>query len=442
MTSPHDDFDLDALLRRPVERLAPPDGSWEQVSRRARRRKWAKASAGVTAALIIVAGAVPAVIAVRHSSNDQTIVIGNGHGPQQKQQATTLKTPGPAPSSAPAAIAPSITGFFPDSVSFISQKDGYAWGSIGKSRLGAIAHTTDGGTKWVGLPAPKVDNSFVTDSADSDGQIRFGFDNTGFVYGAKYFVTSDGGETWTQFASPGYIDDLETMGTEVWALVRPSKDASTVSLYSASVSEPALQPVTAVSNIADIAGADSLALNRNTSTQEISVDVIAGSAAFFTSPDGVTWHQHTSPCPATVGGGHVQNALVSTLNLGTVAAACGYNVGAGSEDKQVYLSTNNGKTWTITAANPSPSGYLQTFAAGTKRNMIIGTARGGAQVTHDGGATWQADVPPGNLQLSFVGFIDIKRIVGVVDRGDATSLGAFALSNNSGRSWTVHQFPN
>jgi hypothetical protein len=79
MTRPPNDRDreLDALLRQPGERLSPPDGSWALVTKRARRRKWAKASLSIAAVIVVIAGAVPAIIAVRGNSNDQKLIVSN-----------------------------------------------------------------------------------------------------------------------------------------------------------------------------------------------------------------------------------------------------------------------------------------------------------------------------------------------------------------------------
>jgi photosystem II stability/assembly factor-like uncharacterized protein len=432
MSAPRDDRDIDELLRVPIERLAPPDGTWDLVRRRARRRRLAKAGAAVAAGMVVLAGAVPAVIAVRHNADDQTLTYTNGRGSQQNQ-ASGVPTPAPLPSTAaPTAAVPSdLTGFFPDSVSFVTQHHGYAWGSMPGSASGVVAQTVDGGLHWYRLAAPPVDDSAVSASPDADGQIRF-WQSTGFVYGGQYFVTADGGETWTQYTAPGYIDDLETMSGKVWALVRPSRDSSTVKLYSATTADPTLRPVTAVRAMQDVAGADSIAVNKN------SIAVIAGGYAFWASPDGVHWHQGDDPCSASVNGGNAQSALLTTLNLGNVVAACGYNPSGGSEDKRVFVTTDNGRHWTPTATDPATTGYLETLAAGTSAELIIGTSRGGAQVTHNGGASWRPGGPAGTA-LGFVGFIDPGHIVAVTDRAGAAK-GAFATSYNAGKTWQITTF--
>jgi hypothetical protein len=433
-----DERDLDALLRQPTERLAPPEHGWEQITRRAQRRKWVKASLAVAAGVVVVVGAVPAMIAVRASNNNndgqsslQTVTATNKEN--HSVPVTTAKpAPVPSLSSAP-AVPPDLVGFFPASVSFVSYRRGYAWGSIGSSPAGVIAQTTDGGTTWTKLAAPNVDNSFATTGPDADGQIRYASGTEGFVFGAKLFATTNAGESWSQVQAPGYIDDLEaTHNHRVWALVRKTKDAPTVELFTAKAGSATLQQVTAVGSMTSAPGADSIAVNHN------EVDVIAGSSAFWTTNrNGANWRQGVDPCSAT--SGPVQSALLTTLNLPGIFAACGYDGSGGVETKQTFLSVNAGKRWTPTGTSPAAGGYLQTFAAGDESHIIVGNSRGGAEVTTNGGKTWTANGPTGGIQLSFVGFINPSTIVGVGQTADG-SAGAFATSFDSGQDWTVTNF--
>ncbi|HEX3823787.1 MAG TPA: hypothetical protein VHV79_04915 [Mycobacteriales bacterium] len=432
-----DERDLEALLRQPAERLAPPDHSWEKISRRASRRKWVKASLSVAAGVVVVAGAVPAMIAVRADHNNGTSIqslTSSQNALPNLPRHTVKRSPiptAPAPSSAP-AVPDDLVGFLPASVSFVSQQHGYAWGNIGRSPQGVIAQTWDAGETWTKLPAPAVDNSVATSGHDGDSQIRYSSATTGFVFGAKYFVTHNAGGSWSEAASPGYIDDLEaTHNHRVWALVRKTENAPTVALYTAAPASSDLQAVTKVAAMSSQPGADSIAVNQN------QVYVVAGDAAFWTSRNGTDWQEQPSPCPASAGA--PQHVLLTTLNRPGIYAVCSYRTSGGGESQQTYLSVNTGKTWTQTAASPAAGGAPQTFAAGSENDIIVGTSRGGAQVTHNGGKTWLSDQPPGGVQLGFVGFIKTQTVVGVGTSASGTA-GVFATSLDSGRKWTVTNF--
>jgi hypothetical protein len=427
--------DLDALLREPIDVLAPPDGLWDSIGHRAKRRKWAKAGAAVAAGVVVAAGAVPAVIAVRHSAADDSRVgVADGHG-------------GKAPTHVPTPIAPpvasigSLAGFEPESVSFVSQAHGYLWGSLGTSRRGVLAETTDGGQTWARRPAPAVNDGYVARHGDT--QVRFATTESGgvgFVYGEKYFVTRDDGDSWTQLPSHGDIVALETRRGSVWALVRPCAHCSAVRLYGATTTDPLLRRVPGVPvmhgapGTATFSGAASLAVSLTPVGQQYieRVAVIAGDHDLWLSPNGHKWVRGSNPC-----GRGVRSALITISGAADVVAACGSRLRQSRERKQTFVSSNGGKRWKPTKGSPAPAGYLQTMAAGTTLSTIVGTSRGGAYLTHNAGKTWTA-VHAQRQKLSFVGYIDTLHIVGVVGRD--SGVGGFAASTDGGKTWAVHEF--
>jgi photosystem II stability/assembly factor-like uncharacterized protein len=420
--------ELDAILTTPTERLGPPDGSWERVARRGRRRKAGKATLCVAAGVAVIAGAVPAVIAVRHSSDNQTMAI-TASPPSVNPTAGT-----PQPSSAPVA-ATSLPGFVPQSLSFVSQDEGYLWGSAGTAARGVVAKTTDGGTSWTRLPSPRVNDSLA--GRHGAGQIRFATGDVGFVYGARNFITTDGGQHWSAFPTAGYVADLEAMQGRIWALIRNCEHCRSVRLYSATAADPALRRVRQVPVMRSHGGAPEVAGAASIAVSGTRVDVIAGSAGFWTSPDGRHWKQQHDPCPSRLAGTPVKSALVTTTDTLGVAVACGYHVSGSDETKRLYTSRNSGASWQAVRSQPAALGYLQTLSAGSTSDIIVGTSRGGAQLSHDGGASWAAS-PPGGVQLSFVGFIWLSHIVAVAD--PLSRVGSFATSTDAGRHWSFTNF--
>ena len=113
-------------------------------------------------------------------------------------------------------------------------------------------------------------------------------------------------------------------------------------------------------------------------------------------------------------------------------------VSGSGETKRLYASPDSGATWNA-LKSPPDLGYLQTITGGAGEDIIVGTSRGGAQLSHDGGQTWAA-VRPQNVDLSFVGYIDAFHVVAIADRADSV-IGAFATSYDGGRNWTLTGFP-
>ena len=433
MTSP--EHDLDELLRSvDDDRLMPPDGAFERIVGRAQRRKAAKAALAVLSVAVVVAGAVPAVLAVRDTSSDQTVAIATNGSDSPHPRSSTLTAP---PVTRP---IPGLVGYFPRSVSFVSQRDGFLWGTVAGSRPattaahGVVAVTHDGGATWTPAGGPPV-------SAVAEPQIRFASPAVGVVFGGSQpYVTTDGGSTWHRYAVPGHLSELEAMNQRIWALVRPSAGASVVRLYGASVAAPKLRRVGAVPAMTGrrggtdgATGAAAIALSGR------SVSVLVGDDAFWTSPNAKRWTRGHNPCPKTLGGRPVVPAstLLAAGSSSSLVAACGYGARNGVQTKLVYESSSAGKRWSP-ASRPPTGGYLETITAGS-RTIIIGNSRGGAVLTRNNGHTWQPD-PANHVDLSFVGFIDTSHVVAVADRADE-EVGAFASSTDGARQWSVVPFP-
>jgi hypothetical protein len=197
----HEDLDprLEAMLHAPNEPLAPPADLWDDVRRRARRRRQGKALLAIAAGVIVVAGAIPAVIAVRHNSSNDRVQIANG-----PSQPVPITSGNPKAAIAIATSPGTLDRLEPETVSFVSQTQGWVSGDTrvgGGTVGGGLGRTTDGGSSWTAEPA----------SPAPVGLVRFATQDVGFSFGPTYQITHDGGRTWATLPSPGNIVDLETM---------------------------------------------------------------------------------------------------------------------------------------------------------------------------------------------------------------------------------------
>jgi hypothetical protein len=430
MTTPRDDRDLDALLRQPAERLVPPDGSWDLINRRARRRKWAKASAAVAAGVIVVAGAVPAVIAVRHNSDDQSIEIANATPSNHVNSA--IKTPKPAvvassptptvSTSAPAPKPVSLAGFKPASLSFISKDYGFLIGPT-TSRSAVVAETTNDGESWSGLATVPVNGSKVG--------IRFASGAIGYVFGSKFFMTEDGGLVWTAEPTPGtsgYIDDLETMDQKVWATVSPCQGCSQVQLYEAPIGDPNLRPVEGVPMLQ---GSDSTLVVSSQAVYLMVHDSTTKQGQLYASPKGTTWVKRTDPCDGQALG------TFGTWSTNGLAALCGQGTGSSSPAK-ILESDNSGKSWTNVGTTSASGDDMIT--AGSSTSLVISQDGAGAPYVSTGTSKSLSftGAQTGTSSMGFVGFINISHVVAITSPADTQH--AFMTSHDAGATWTVYRF--
>jgi photosystem II stability/assembly factor-like uncharacterized protein len=422
------DRDLDDLLRSRPEPLRPPPGRWETVRRRARRRRIAKLSAAVLGTAVVVAGGLTPFLLRSNDTNSgpgQRLTVA---GPGPLTAASKLagrSTPTPAPSSTAktgqshVTSPPPLSGFHPQSVSFVSQGEGFLLGA--GSGAVTIARTGNGGATWSRLPDVKM-------PAAGTG-IRFATPAIGFLFGSRYLVTTDGGGSWTPLASPGFISDLETMNGHVYALVTACPTCRRVTLYSASTTSPALKRVSGVPTMVGDAVSVSVAQN-----SAYFLDTIKGGPGqVWATRDGVKWAQRVSPCGTTMG-------LITQWSETGVATACDVRLfGAGKESKQVFVSTNGAHSWTPLATPPTKVGYINSVSASGPDNVVVGDDQSGLDVTTDGGRHWTLTGPQMADGASFVGFISPTRVVALPqDPSDRF----FTTSYTAGLTWVTTRFPN
>lgn len=255
------DNDLDPVdrwLNQQVWPMSPPDGAFERISKRARRRKMRNAAISVGSAVAVVAAVAVAVpIGLSgglgnsgHGSAPIAASGGSSIAPNSRQsvQGTGTNLPSPSRTAAP-STKPSNTGsasttfvpscittpgcvpdkFIPATVTWVSQTTGYVMGQAGTpGQCGAqgnsdictsIAVTHDSGLTWKGVPAPVAG---AASGLTGVSQLRFLNGVDGWAYGPELYATHDGGLHWKSVPDPfGYnrqVTDLETVNKRAYAL--------------------------------------------------------------------------------------------------------------------------------------------------------------------------------------------------------------------------------
>jgi hypothetical protein len=443
---------LDRWLNEQARPLPPPSGTFELITKRARRRRIRQAVVSVASAAAVAAAvgvAVPVGMSLRLAPSPTSVSMAAGSSatssarptqstlststPGTKESKASAATPRPA-ASASSASAPGLTTpgylppyFRPFSVTWDSTSTGWIMGPAGtpghcgaqqdSSICTSIARTDDGGQTWQGLPAPPVGGPMAATGVSG---LRFLNASDGWAFGPELWATDDGGEHWHQVATGGSsVTDLETVDGRAYALfgdcAAPAgptgdtiADCRTHTLETATAGSDSWTPVDGVP-AALSAGTTALSsavleLAGPTGNQPATGYLVAPDGTLYSGPlDGTAWHRSGQlPCTpgAAANDGLPQDVLLSPAGTTSSGAArlalvC---VGPGSGDTTAYLSNDGGVTWvkqsTVGSAGLAHVGVPQTLTALMNGTLILATegsasAPGGIYLLPLGASKWQ-----------------------------------------------------
>src|SRR6516165_7008976 len=232
MDEPRDD--IDTWLETRVTPLQPHPGTFEQIRRRARRRKAGRAALTAAGAVVVLAGAITVPRLILNGPAGSTPVAQQGPTtPAQRSSTGPGKTTGtgtPRPdhkTAAPATAAPPPVppNFAASSVTFVSPYTGWVIGQAGTpGHCGppkaydctSVAIPNDRGRTWHGSPAPVTG---APNGGTGAGQIRSLDGVSAWAFGPQLYATHDGGHTWTHIPTHGMrVTDLETVAGIVYAV--------------------------------------------------------------------------------------------------------------------------------------------------------------------------------------------------------------------------------
>jgi photosystem II stability/assembly factor-like uncharacterized protein len=307
----------------------------------------------------------------------------------------------PPAASGPPAKAP-VTF---DSVSFVSDLQGWAAGGPGRSggQL-LVSRTADGGRSW----SPGV---AVTQRPPAPGEVavRFASAQDGWVSALGLFSTADGGEHWTNDGLPGWVAPVAPAGGGAWALdypCGPTQGCRPV-LYQAAVAAGPWAPAA----VQPALPAGPAVLAHPTATVAFAAGTGTGGASAVllkTANGGASWSALADPCPATL------DQLLPASPDGVHAwLACGAPASDETQDKAVYVSADGGATWSLAARSGQPGPGALTSAGSLVQLTVASPASGvlvlagyGLLRSADGGATWSTtsvsarSIPSGNDVLT------------------------------------------
>jgi len=482
---------LDRWLDEPVRLLHPPPGTFERVSKRARRRKVRRTVVSVVSAAAVAAAvaiAVPVGLALHGESPSRGgMVAGNSTATPSASHAPGSRAPAPGRTSHPATPTPSgtpsaaasdgtpVTGpvppnFIPSSVTWDSATTGWVIGQAGTPGSCAnadpyictsVARTDNSGQTWQGLHAP--DTSGPSGRAGVAG-MRFLNRTYGWAFGPQLWATTDGGQTWQQENTGGLaVTDLETVNGRAYALFGACQPPTSTGIMDANCTSYTLKTATAGSDTWTAVSGVPAGLSLGGGQATSGVIELTGTTGYLVAPDGAlysgpvdggAWQRvSTLPCePGPAGSDGLPERLMLApagytpaggTRLAVVCAAStppsGQSSGQSSgQAVDVWLSSDGGATWA--SAGPSGAsglGVPASLTATTAGTLILATSSG-IYTLPLGGPAWQAATlsdPSGKTYgFSYVGMT--TALQGVALGGDP-ALHAIWMTADGGASWSV-----
>ena len=347
------------------------------------------------------------------------------------------------------SVVPS--GFEPGSVSFVSRTTGFVLGvdsSCSADTCVALARSTDGGSSWVGLPAPNA--SYVAHGAPSTSslrvvsEVRFADEFDGWVFGPALFATHDGGRTWQEIDLGGSVVSLGTSGGYVDAVVSPcsgeAECAGPLTLEQAPATGGAFTTVlTGLSTESSGVGFSYLSLHASVGFVILSGALRSPPLLYATqnlaNPHG--WRAFRDPC-ASVVPSYLESIV--TPNTTVLYSLCTGPGAAGSSDKSIVMTENGLSTVAGRAPSGGAGGVLAATSSGT---LVLATASGASWLDRstDGGRTWSTaeTYDDGGIGFNDLGFITNAQ--GTVVHGmpgpPANYKSQLLMTRDAGASWQV-----
>jgi hypothetical protein len=455
VTDPHGR--LEAWLTEPVQPMLPRPGTFDRVSREARRRRTRRMALSVAAAAaaVVVAAVVIPQVAIPALEGGPATPVSAAHGtsvPGATAPAASL-TPTPAGTGPAAPAAGPVPP--PLSVTFVGMFTGWVLGqnrAAGQCDQAAaapcltLARTDTSGASWRPVGAPPAHGP---DGATGVSQVRFLDRSDGWAFGPQLWATHDSGRSWTQIATGGLrVTALETRGTRVFAVwahcagtgPRFTADCTGFTLYSSPAGSDQWQPVPGAAAAARPAVADgSAALLLAPETAYL---LLPDGSLLSGPPTGAAWPtagpagNATAPCRPgpPQAGGQPSGALLSITGTARLVLVC-TGLSGGGPAGTVYSSGDGGRSWQRAGTAPA-AGTARSLSGSLSGRLLLATSRG-IETSADGGASWTlagGTRPPGGF--GFVGMTTASQGFAIpADPGQH----AVWFTSDGGQAWTASQ---
>jgi hypothetical protein len=268
--------------------------------------------------------------------------------------------------------------FVPEDVTAVSADEWWVLGTDGAGCVTGctrILHTTDGGQTFGSIPTPPA----------VVAGLRFVNPEDGWAYGSStVWATHDGGAEWNGTGLGGTVEELETSGDYVYAIVDDPDAMVTWTLDRSPITGDSWQVVTTF-------GVRTANLNVHGGDVWVSESSGNGSDELLASTkDG----EEFTPTPMCDGAATVTSLAASPGDIWVVCST--------APAEAVWLSTDGGQTFTeVQTPTELGSGWSSIAGASASTAVLAGTS---LELTVDGGQSFRTVLHNGDDHWSIVGF--------------------------------------
>jgi photosystem II stability/assembly factor-like uncharacterized protein len=335
---------------------------------------------------------------------------------------------------------PPPPGFEVQSASFVPAQTGFVLGARHCSILpckALLERTTNGGKHWTAVNAPAVSLTEHDSDTPATGvsSVVFATATDGWLFGPALWATTDGGKHWKSVKMPGVVYMMATSGGEAYAAVEPKTGGPNQGhLYESAVGSGKWALVRKV------APATTLTSFGHSAWTGVAPSI------WTTANNGRTWSRLSFACPR----GYPAGSEVAAASPKDVAIACS-NQGdpqPGLSYKEVFVSSNGGRTFHAVAGKPPIAGEVYGLAMPVSRPSVITiNAASGASYfyqTVNSGKNWATKVYyDGGLGFNDLAYVSSTTGYAVHFMGTPYIAYGMGLMKtvNAGHTWTTVSIP-
>jgi hypothetical protein len=285
-------------------------------------------------------------------------------------------------------------------------------------------------------------------------ELRFADPVNGWAFGPDLWATHDGGATWHQVrlgTSPTQVGTLEASGGTVYAVAshcQTSGACRAAELWHAPVGGDAYVTTAGLTLPARSFATGDLALHGRAGYLLAPVGPVgAAGTSLWATDDGTVWSARPGPCPTSQ---PLALTSVAPIDGNHAVFLCTGNGAAGSTEKLLYASADNGRTFTALPAPAPRGGDGGTVAAATGATFGLASSSAVAWIylTDDAAQHWTTPLQlnDGGAGFGDFGFQDgthglavhapITRLQRAGGTSGVDAPATLFLTADSGHTWT------